>query len=180
MATRNQNQTLDPAAGTSSAPVPVEPEELVRQFRELAERLPHPQAAPGNRPFRRRLAHIDPKFVTLAINAIGSAPPAQAALTRTDDDLRLEVAVIERWSAVTDELKAMLRTVLADNDIRRQRLGLKAMQAYRICEQLERDSGDEKLTAYVREMRRMDKFGRRRRRPGTPPELPPDVVATQK
>ncbi len=171
MADKNGQSTTDPAAGTTPPLEPLTPEEAIRQFRALMERVPFPQAPPAHRPFRRRLAHVDPKFVDASINAVGASPEAQAALNRSDEELRAEVDFIARWSAFGDEMTGGLRTVLAANDIRRQRLGLIALQGYRICEQLARDEGNEKLMSFVREMKRMKKFGRvRRRRPGTPPE----------
>lgn len=179
MATRIQNQTLDPAAGTSSEPALLEPADFVRLFRDLMERLPQPEVGPGNRAFRRRLAHVDPKFIALAINALATHPAAQAALGLSADDLRASAALIDEWASVADAMAPLQRAILAGNDIRRQRLGLRAMQVYRISEQVARDSGDEKLAAIVREMKRMNKFGRvrsRRRRGQSPPETPPDVL----
>lgn len=171
MTERNSQTTTDPAAGTNPSPEPLTPEEAIVQFRALMARVPFPQAPPAHRPFRRRLSHVDPKFVDATINAVGAAPEAQAALGASDQELRAEVQFVAHWSAFIDEMTAGLRTVLAANDIRRQRLGLKSLQAYRICEQLARDEGNEKLTSFVREMKRMKKFGRvRRRRPETPPE----------
>ena len=174
MADNNNQPAVDPAAGTIPSPVSLEPEEVVQQFRAVMERVPFPQAPPAHRPFRRRLSHVNPKFVDGMINAIGASPAAQAALSRSDEDMRAEADVIDRWSAVADELKGMLRTILAANDIRRQRLGLTTLQAFQICTQLSRDEGNEKLTSYVREMKRIGKFGRsnsHRRKPDTPPEV---------
>lgn len=171
MADKNPQSTTDPAAGATPSPEPLTPEEAIQQLRALMARVPFPQAPPAHRPFRRRLSHVDPKFVDAAINAIGASSEAQAALGASDAQLRTEVEFVARWSALTDEMTAALRTLLAANDIRRQRLGLTSLQAYRICEQLARDEANEKLISFVREMKRMKKFGRaRRRRPETPPE----------
>ncbi|HYC90969.1 MAG TPA: hypothetical protein VEO54_17250 [Thermoanaerobaculia bacterium] len=169
MADKNLQSTTNPAAGATPSPEPLTPEEAIQQFRALMARVPFPQAPPAHRPFRRRLSHLDPKFVDAAIHVVGASPEAQAALGSSDEELRAEVEVIARWSGFGDEMMAGMRKVLAGNDIRRQRLGLKALQGYRICEQLARDEGDEQLTSYVREMKRMKKFGRVRRRRTEPP-----------
>jgi L-asparagine transporter-like permease len=172
MAENNNPQTaLDPAAGTIPSPVPLTPEEVVQQLRAIMERIPFPQAPPAHRPFRRRLSHVNPKFVDGMINAVGASPAAQAALSCTDADLRARSNVIDGWSTVVDETQSMARTILAGNDVRRQLLGLVTLQAFQICTQLARDGSDEQLNSYVLAMKRIGKFGRsRRRRPDTPPE----------
>jgi hypothetical protein len=179
MANNNSNQstTVDPAAGTSTSPPPITPEEVVRQFRALMDQIPVPQAASGHRPFRRRLSHVDPNFVGATINAVGVSPSAQSAIGQSDEDMRAEVDVIARWSAVADELQGMWRRVLAANDIRRQLIGLATLQAFRICEQLARDQDNDQLSSHVRQLQRMNKFGRTRRRK---PDAPPEVAAAAK
>lgn len=177
MATNNNQPAVDPAAGTNPPPASLEPEEVVQQFRAVMERVPVPETTPAHRPFRRRLSHVNPKFVDAMINAVGASPSVQAALSRSDQDMRSEADVIARWSAVADELKGMLRTVLAANDVRRQRLGLTTLQAFQICTQLSRDESNETLMSFVREMKRISKFGRTRRRRS---DMPPEVIELKK
>lgn len=166
---------LDPAV--PNEPPLLSPDEFVLELRKLMSRVALPDISnPGPRPFRRRLAHVDPLFLQAAINATGNSTAVQGALGSTDEDLRKGIDYSGRWSAVTDELRGMLRTVMTVNVVLRQRLGLTALKTYKICQQLVRDSNDVQLTEHVREMRRLNKFGRARRRPSSnEPPLDPVV-----
>lgn len=158
---------------TSPAPEMLSPEEVVQQVRALRARisLPQPPAVPVSP--RRRLAHVDPQFVTAAINAAGVSDIVQAALGRTDEDLRRENDAAIRWTAVTDELRSLLQEILLANTQRRQRLGLASLQTYKICEQLARDETHAtRLAAPIGEMKRLNKFGRPRRKAPQPDTQP--------
>ena len=111
----------------------------------------------------------------------------ETALGTTSETLRQEKDTVARWTAAEDELRAMLKGVAAMNLIRRHRLGLKALQVYSISQQLVRESEHSYLLPHVSEMKRLNRFGRRRKTtpsepetPSTPttpttPELPPFV-----
>jgi hypothetical protein len=85
-----------------------------------------------------------------------SPRPTQETLWQDTDDST-------RWTAVEDELRALLKGVAAGNLTRRHRLGLTALQVYSICRQLVRKPEHADLLPHVAEMRRHNRFGRKRR-----------------
>lgn len=161
---------VNPAVGSDTPPAMFSPEEVVQALRALRERiaLPNGDAVVAR---RRRSAHVDAKFVLAAISAVGVSSGVQQVLGRTDEELRQEVDTSSRWTAVADELRSLLESVVTANAVRRQRIGLAALQTYQICQQLARDENNSRLHAYLGEMKRLNKFGRGRRR-GAPPEPP--------
>ena len=54
-----------------------------------------------------------------------------------------------------------------------QRIGLTALKTYAISRQLVRDAEVPDLLPHVKEMQRLNKFGRVRRKAAQPPEAPP-------
>ena len=171
-----QSQTESPA------PAMLSPEQIVQQLRALRAQIPLPDALPAMPASRRRrLAHVDAQFIVAAINASGASPAVQAALGRTDEDLRQETDASNRWTAVTDEVRALLQILLDANTLRRQRIGLAALQTYKICEQLARDDVHaSRLAAHIGEMKRLNKFGRARRKaPQQDPQPTPEPTPQQ-
>ena len=170
-------QSPDP----SPAQAMLSPEEVVQHLRALREQIPLPEPLP-NVPAsrRRRLAHVDPQFVVAAINASGASPTVQTALGRTDEELRQETGDSQRWTAAIDEVRALLQSVIDANTVRRQRIGLAALQTYQICRQLARDNGHAtRLETHIAEMRKLNKFGRARRKAQPPDQpQPPHLSAT--
>ena len=151
------------------------PEEIVQQFRAIAAQIPVPDPVPTAATLRRRLAHVDANFVQASVNAAGASEAVQVALGRSDEDLRQEIDASTRWSAVTDELRMLLKRMLIANAVRRQRIGLAALQTYKICQQLVRDESHSRLEAHVSEMKRLNKFGRVRRKAAEPQPVPPQT-----
>jgi hypothetical protein len=170
----DKTQSATPATGTDPAPVILSPEEVVQQLRTLRTQLP--LVDPGSLPVspRRRLANVDPLFTAASINAAGAAEAVQSALGRSDEDLRQENDAAVRWSAVEDELRTLLANVTEMNTLRRQRVGLTALQTYSICQQLARDNAHaSRLDPHIAEMRRLNKFGRGRKTKLQPPNPAP-------
>lgn len=175
--TTNQKSTLNPAEGTDSE-APSTPEEFVLQIRAMLARLPKPEAASAPVALKRRLAHVDPNFVQASINAAGTTPEVQNMLGRTDEEMRQETEAANRWTAVADEARTLLKEIVAANTIRRQRIGLAALQTYAICRQMARDERHAtRLAAPLAEMKRLNKFGRARRKPA---EAEPEPLPHQK
>jgi cation transport regulator ChaB len=170
----NITKTTPNTATETDPPVSVSPDEIVRELRTLRERIATPEV---NAPLslRSRLANVDANFVQAAVNAAGVSEAAQMALGRTDEELRQEIDVAVRWSAVTDELRALLRISVGADFQRRQRIGLAALQTYQICRQLIRDGKNTHLAAHITEMKRLNKFGRPRRKPAPQPIATPAV-----
>jgi len=158
---------------TSPVPVMLSPEEVVVQLRGLRAQIPLPQPPAVPASPRRKLANVDPQFIAAAINAVGVSDVIQTAIGRTDEDLRLENDSAIRWTAVADELRSLLREILQANIQRRQRVGLAALQTYKICEQLARDETHAtRLAAHIGEMKKLNKFGRARRKAPQPDPQP--------
>ena len=164
MSTEN-NSTLNPAVGPDTLPAVLSPEEVVQYLRALRDRMPKLDADLAAVSRKRRITHVDPKFIEASINAVGATPGVQQLLGRSDEEMRQEVDTALRWTAVSDELRAFLHTSLIANAVRRQRIGLVSLQTYQICQQLARAGKDERLDVHIREMRRLNKFGRGRRKP---------------
>jgi hypothetical protein len=159
---------LDPADETSPQ-APLTPEEFVRELRALRARIPQPDPAAAPAALRSRLAHVSPNFVQASINAAGATPEIQTVIGRTDEELRAEVEAMNRWNTVADESRALVKELLTANMVRRQRIGLAALQTYQVCRQLARDDRNAtRLAAHIAEMKRMNRFGRTRRKPAEP------------
>lgn len=160
---------------TETTPTTLTPEAMVEQLRVLRAQIPdfsHLTAASG--PTARSAAAVDDRFAQAAFNAIGASPDMQTALRTTPEALLAERQEAARWSAVEDELRAMLQGVATANLNRRYRVGMTALQAYSISRQLVRQPEHAHLLPHVQEMRRHNRFGRRRRQgnPETPAPQP--------
>lgn len=160
----NTTKTALNTAVETEPTVPLSPDEIVRALRTLRERMVEPEEMSITPSQKSRLAHVDANFVQAAVNATGVSDVAQRALGRTDKELRKDIDVAARWSAVADELRAMLKLAVALNTVRRQKIGLAALQTYQICRQLARDPRNSQLDAHIEEMKRLNKFGRTRRK----------------
>lgn len=165
---------LTPPAAAEATAVVLSPEEIVQQLRLLRPQMSLLEPEPARSAMRRRLAHVHPEFVLAAINAAGVSEVVQNALGRTDEDLRQESDSNARWTAVADELRSLLQSVLMANTVRRQRLGLAALQTYQICVQLAREEGHAtRLNTHIAEMKRLNRFGRTNRKPAAPAQPAP-------
>jgi hypothetical protein len=151
------------------------PDEVVRELRTLRERIATPEPTSASPALRRRLAHVDVTFVNASVSAAGVSETVQTALGRSDEDLRKEVDTANRWAAAIDETRTLLESMVTANTIRRQRIGLAALQTYKICQQLARDESHQpRLAVHISEMRRLTRVGRSRRKPVEPgPEPQP-------
>jgi hypothetical protein len=169
---RSTQQSLTESPATAM----LSPEQVVQQLRALRAQIPLPDALPAiPASRRRRLAHVDSQFVVAAINATGASPAVQTALGRTDEELRQESDVSSRWTAVIDEVRALLESLIDANTVRRQRIGLAALQTYKICQQLARDDAQAtRLAAHIGEMKKLNKFGRSRRKAPQPDQPIPE------
>lgn len=148
---------------TTDPPVMLSPEQAVAVLRDLRSKLPLPDAT--NLPVngRRRLGHVDPRFTNAAVNAMGVDTSVQSAVGRTDEEMRGDMDAATRWTAFTDELRGLLATSVNADTVRRQRIGLASLQAYKICVQLAReDKNAARLAPHIAEMKRLNKFGRRK------------------
>lgn len=158
----------EPAAATADA--------IIEQLRAIRQQIPeYTQLAIPDAKAIRRVAHINSDFIDAAINAVGASEVIQTAVGRTNVNLRGENEEAGRWTAVEDELRAMLKGVVAANLVRRHRVGLAALQTYNISRQLIRGKEHADLLPHVQGMKRLSKFGRKRKT-APPPEPQPQPV----
>jgi hypothetical protein len=154
--------------------VPFTPEQIVEQFRILRQHIPNfgPLAA-ADAAVIRKAAHVHDDMLRAATNTVGASLFVAGALGKDAETLRNERMEVSRWSAVEDELLALYKGVVSANLFRRHELGLTALQTYSITQQLVRQREHADLLPHVAEMRRVNKFGPKRRpQPAEPPVVP--------
>lgn len=162
----NGNTTIDPV------PTAITPEDLVAQLRAYRERIPdYGQLTTTASRQRHRVAFLKTGFVVASINAAGASDTVQSALGQTPAEMQQQQSEIVRWTAVEDELRAMLKGVVAANLVRRHRLGTAALQTYSISRNLVRQPEHADLLPHVQEMQRLSK--RRKAEKKTPDQMPP-------
>ena len=159
----NTNGSSSSTVVTVNETTIITPEAVVEQLRALRQQIPEytQLPSPGAQALRRA-AQVSPEFAHAAINTVGASEMVQAAVGRTPEEMRQDETEIVRWTAVEDELRAMLKGVRAANLVRRHRLGLAVLQSYSIGRQLVRHPDHAHLLPHVEGMKRLNKFGRRR------------------
>ena len=169
-----------PAAISADGTVPFTPEQVVEQLRILKQHIPDfgPLPVPEAMSLRR-VAHVNDDLVQAATNTVGASPYLSAAVGREAPAMRDERVDIGRWRAVEDELRTMYKGVASANLSRRHRLGLTTLQAYSIARQLVRQREHAHLLPHIEEMRRVSRFGRKRRpQPEDEPAVPTPAPTT--
>jgi hypothetical protein len=159
---------------SAEAPSVATPDAIIEQLRTIRQQIPeYTQLAISDAKAIRRVAHINSDFIDAAINAVGASEVVQTAVGRSDVALREDNEDAGRWTAVEDELRAMLKGVVAANLVRRHRVGLTALQTYNISRQLIRQQEHSNLLPHVQGMKRLSKFGRKRKTAPPPVEPQP-------
>ena len=159
------------------ATVALSPEDVVVQLRGLRQQI---EVTPLTKQQRKALyahAAVPNDVLQASINAIGASDLVQQALREPADDVRHLAEDANRWTAVEDELRGLLKGVAGANLIRRQRVGLLSVQAYSISQQLVRDPRNASLLPHVQEIKRLRGLGRRKK-PATPAPQQPPALAT--
>jgi hypothetical protein len=159
------SNTTNAAASAGDGTTVLDPNAIVEQLRSLRQHIPgYEQLSVAEASKIRGAAKANSDFVQATINAVGASEAVQSVLGRSPDDLRSEVADAGSWTSVEDELRSILKGVTAANLVRRHRIGLFALQTYSITRQLVRDKQHADLLPHVEDMRRLNRFGRRRAR----------------
>jgi hypothetical protein len=157
---------------------PITPAELVEALRALRARIPEYVQLPiPDARTVRVVANISSEFKQAAITAVSTSGAIAQSVQFTADELRQVHEDAERWSSVADELRAMLQGVLAANLTRRHRVGLASLQTYNIARQLVRLEAHSDLLPHLQEMKRLNRFGRRRRAVAAPAPAPASTPA---
>ena len=156
---------------------PMTAEELVQTLRALRERIPdYVQLPIPDAKAVRAVANLAVEFKQAAINAVGASPLVTQAVGVSAEELRQIHEDADRWSAVADELRAMLQGVIASILTRRHRVGLASLQTYSITRQLVRHEDHSDLLPHLLEMKRHNRLGHPRRKAPVP-ATPPVVIA---
>jgi hypothetical protein len=168
-----QQTTNAVAAADIPQPAPtLTPEVVVEQLRVMRGQIG--EVSPLTSKQRKALrvaARTTNPILQASINVIGALDNVAQAVGHPAGDMRQLYDESNRWTAVEDELRAMLNGVAGANLIRRQHLALVAAQAYRIGSQLARTPANAVLVPHVQEIKRLKSFSRRKKAaqaPGTP------------
>lgn len=178
-----------PGAGTATATDPAidpttGPQDLVLQLRAMQARIPEytQLPIPDARAIRVVAKATNPEFVQATINSVDASLNVQQALGRTPDDLRQETADAAKWTAVEDEARALLNGIVAANLVRKHRIGEAALTVYSIATRLVRQKQHANLLPHVETMKRLNRFGvKKRTKPAQPapaPTTPPAPTPT--
>jgi len=179
------NQEVAKTAAATDIPQPapaLTPEAVVEGLRAMRAQIG--EVAPLTRAQRATLrshTRTPNPILQASINVIGALDNVSQAVGQPADDVRQLFEEANRWTAVEDELRAMLSGVAGANLIRRQRIALIASQAVSIGAQLARDPAHAVLVPHVQEIRRLRSFTRRKKAPqapGTPSPAPAPAPAT--
>jgi hypothetical protein len=150
-------ETLEPGI------VLLTPEEIVEQLRMLRQHIrDFGSLTVRDTAAIRVAARINDEMVRAATNTAGASSFVAGPIGKDAATLRLEREAVSRWSAVEDELQTMYRGVESANLVRRHRLGLSVLQVYAITRQLVRQKEHADLLPHYEEMRRVNKFKRKR------------------
>jgi hypothetical protein len=167
-----ETQTPNKAAAVEAPPV-LAPEDVVAQLRNIRQQIA--DVSPLTRQQRRTLRNdvvFSNGVVQASINAIGASDLVQQALGQPADEVRQLAEEANRWTAVEDELRAILQGITGANLIRRQRVGFLAARAYGISQQLARDPRNAALLPHVQEIKRLRKLARRKKPASQAPQTP--------
>jgi hypothetical protein len=156
-------KTTADAATANDLPM-LTPEEVIEQLRALQQRIPEFVQLPNDRQMERfrRVARVNPEFAREAFSAVGASDIVQNFIGNTPDELHQAEDEMARWTAVRSELRALLRGVDAAIVVRRQRIGLAAVQAYSVSRQLVQRGEHLQLLPHVERMSQLPRYGRRR------------------
>jgi hypothetical protein len=158
----NSTITTTPAAAVD-ATTPLTPEQIVEQLRALREHVPdYQQLTTADAQPLQPAANVSEAFVQTSINAVSALPVMETTLGRSAQDLRDDTTEAARWTAVEDELRAMLKGVEAANLTRRHRIGQTALHAFGIARQLARRPEHADLLPHISELKRLNRVRRTR------------------
>jgi hypothetical protein len=168
MSTSNGNNPITRSGAAAAEAAPLAPEQFIEQLRTMRQQIPeYVQLTAAEKRVLRRLNLGDPHFVQTAIHLLGTADGVQQAIGKVPDQLRLDADEDKQWRTVVDEVKALLKGVVAANLVRRHRLALAVQQTYQISRQIVRSNAE--LLPLVEGMQQMKRASRKRGKTTPPP-----------
>lgn len=166
-----RKQILNPtinaqAVDTPQPPVKITPEAVFDQLRTLHLQI-NDELAPLTRDQRttikQRSKRQTNEILQSSINMIGVADIISQAVGMPADQVRQMCDESNRWTAVADELRALLNGVEGANLVRQQQLADIATRAYTIGASLAGDPANIGLVPHVEETKRLKKLARRKK-----------------
>lgn len=180
-----KNQTLDPTTTPAAADTPqpqptvkLDPEAVVEQIRTLRSQIEEvPQlTSEQKRQLRSRTRKQSDAIVASSINVIGALDNVAQAIGQKPEDVRQLQADWNRWTAVSDELRALQNGIDSANLMRRQQLALISAQAYLIGTQLARNPANAVLVPHLQEVKRQKSLSTRKKKAEDPQSPTPNTV----
>ena len=173
MSTQNET-TESPAAAEIPQPTPtLTAEAVVDQLRALRAQIGEvTPLTPRQRKTLHNRSRMPDRTLQASINVIGALDNVSHAIGRPASDVRQSHDDANRWTAVEDELRAMLAGIAGANLVRRHRVALIAGQALAIGAQLARDPAHAVLVPHVEEIKRLKRIARRKKAAPAPDALP--------
>ena len=176
-----KNSTTKKAAAAATDMPMLTPEQFVEQLRVMRQQLPDFVQLSDAREIRqlKRLAKVTAEFAQEGISAVGASSVVQDAVGNTADELHQAEDELARWAVAEAELRSVLRGVTAANLVRRHRIGLAVLQAYKVSRTLVRQEEHAHLLPHVARMTQLRRFSRRRVKPEAEtaqPQTPAAIV----
>ena len=159
-----QSSNSNPNAAAPGDPA-VTPETLVAQLRAMRGMIPDYTQLPqkDRKSLQVIAAGTNPDFVQASINGVGASDNVQQAIGQTPEELRQDTSDAQSWTAVEDEARALLTGIVAANLVRRHRIGQTALTVYAIATRLSRQKQHADLLPHVATMKRLNRFGVKKR-----------------
>ena len=134
------------------------PKEVLEGTRSFRTRLGFQRTSATEATARGRVARLKMDFIRAAFIAIAASEQLRIAIGRTPEELRSDEDFISEWTAVADEVRALLNEVESAIMLRRHRMGLIALQTFQMTRQLVRDSSNANLLTHLEAMDRFNDF----------------------
>ena len=166
MTTTNEAITTHAASADAPqpAPTPPAPEAVVDALRAVRALIGNvTPLTPAQRKTLRDQMRASNPVLQASINVIGALDNVAQAVGQPGSEVRQMDDESNRWTAVEDELRALLNGVSGANLIRRHRVALVAAQAAGIGSQLARDPANAALVPHLQEIKRLKSFARRKK-----------------
>jgi hypothetical protein len=159
----------------------LDPETVVSQLRAMRAQIGEvtPLSSDERTTLRRR-GRTTNAILQASINVIGASEQVSQAIAQQPDAVRRLYEEANRWTAVEDELRTMLRGIAGANLVRRERLGLIIGQAYKVGTELARDPANALLLPHVEEIKRLRNAGRRKKAAAPKSPAAPGTSGTPK
>lgn len=154
------------AADTPQPPAKITPESVFEQLRTLRQEIDAelaPLTQNQRRGIKQRGRRQSNEVLQSSINIIGVADLIEQAVGVPADQVRQMCDESNRWTAVADELRALLNGVEGANLVRQQKLADIAKRAYTIGSSLAGDPANDALVPHVEETKRLRKLARRKK-----------------